>query len=129
MSVFTLVGVVLIAPLSPPSLCFLEPPLPSVACAPVPLAANDHALAASDRVVYSASVDADTGERCEARGTVDAQPELRLRGVLYGISVTWDPEYRTGRYGSKGLRGPPTAPGEQQVEGHSSRSIETATLV
>ena len=65
------------------------------------------ALAASnDRIVYCAYIDAGTGERYEARGTVDAQPERHLRGALCGLSVTWDPEFRTGEQGSRCLRGP-----------------------
>ena len=65
------------------------------------------ALAASnDRIVYCAYIDEGNGERYEARGTVDAQPERHLRGALCGLSITWDPEFRTGEKGSRCLRGP-----------------------
>ena len=63
----------------------------------------------NDCRVICSYIDAATGERCEASGTIDPQLEYRLHGVLYGLSVTWDAQYRTGEYGSRGLRGPTAA--------------------
>ena len=52
----------------------------------------------NDCRVICSYIDAATGERCEASGTIDPQLEYRLHGVLYGLSVTWDAQYRTGEY-------------------------------
>ena len=83
---------------------------------PPPLSVPAAALA-NDRVIYLGYVDELTGERCEARGTVDAQPEYRFGGVLHGLSVTWEREHRTGRKGSKGVRGPVNAPPTDDGDG------------